>query len=220
MDKRQRNRTAILDVLGRLPGPINSKRLAETLAEAGYRLNERTVRLYLGELDAQGLTISQGRRGRMITEKGITELRAAQTIQRVGYLSARIDQMTYRMTFDLATRTGLVVVNTSIVQPRLLTACIDDVCSVFEKGFAMGDRVGVLAPGDCLGELTVPRDRIGLCTVCSITLNGVLLKHGVPTTSQFGGLLELRQVARRDLWRSSTTTAPVSIRWKCLSAAA
>jgi hypothetical protein len=29
-------------------------------------------------------------------------------------------------------------------------------------------------------------------TVCSITLNGVLLKHGIPTISRFGGLLELQ----------------------------
>ncbi len=34
---------------------------------------------------------------------------------------------------------------------------------------------------------------LGFCTVCSITLNGVLLKHGVPVTSRFGGLVELRQ---------------------------
>jgi repressor of nif and glnA expression len=192
MDKRQRNRTAILSALARMAGPANSRKLAGALAAAGYRLNERTVRLYLGELDQEGLTQSQGRRGRLITEKGVAELRAAQTMQRVGYLSARIDQMTYGMTFDLATRTGLVVVNTSVVHPRLLSTCIEDVCAVFDKGYAMGDRVGLLAPGDSLGELTVPKDRIGLCTVCSITLNGVLLKHGIPTASCFGGLLELR----------------------------
>jgi hypothetical protein len=33
---------------------------------------------------------------------------------------------------------------------------------------------------------------IGVGTVCSITLNGVLLKHGIPTVSRFGGLLELQ----------------------------
>ncbi len=32
---------------------------------------------------------------------------------------------------------------------------------------------------------------IGVGTVCSLTLNGVLLKHGIPTNSRFGGLLEL-----------------------------
>ena len=51
---------------------------------------------------------------------------------------------------------------------------------------------GILAPGEQIGSLTVPPDRIGFCSVCSITINGVLLKHGVPTTSRFGGLLELR----------------------------
>jgi repressor of nif and glnA expression len=33
---------------------------------------------------------------------------------------------------------------------------------------------------------------IGIGTVCSITLNGVLLANGIPTNSRFGGLLELR----------------------------
>jgi len=52
--------------------------------------------------------------------------------------------------------------------------------------------LALLGPGETVGGLCVPKDKVGLCTVCSITLNGVLLKHGVPTTSRFGGLLELR----------------------------
>ena len=156
-------------------------------------MSERTIRLYLNELDAEGLTESQGKRGRLITEKGLTELHAAQTLQRVGYLSAKIDQMTYAMTFDLATRTGQVVVNTSLVNPGQLAECMDDVCRVFAQGYAMGNRLALLAPGETLGEMTVPQDKVGFCTVCSITLNGVLLKHGIPTLSRFGGLLELRE---------------------------
>jgi HTH-type transcriptional regulator, global nitrogen regulator NrpRI len=100
--------------------------------------------------------------------------------------------MAYSMTFDMVTRTGLVVVNMSVVDPRHLAACQDDVCKVFSRGYAMGSLIGLLPPGERLGEWTVPPDRVGFCTVCSITLNGVLMKHGVPTTSRFGGLLELR----------------------------
>jgi repressor of nif and glnA expression len=192
MDKRERNRAAILSALSKAAGPANSTRLSRMLAGLGHKLSQRTVRLYLQEMDSQGLTVSLGRRGRMITERGIAELRAAQTVQRVGYLSARIDQMTYEMTFDLATRTGLVVVNTSLVNPHHLAAGLTKVCRVFERGYAMGHYVAILAPGESLGDLSVPEDRIGVCTVCSITLNGVLLKHGVPTASRFGGVLELR----------------------------
>ena len=64
MDKKERNRTAILRLLSRFEGPTNSKQLAERLEAAGFDLSEHTVRLYLGELDSQGLTVSRGRRGR------------------------------------------------------------------------------------------------------------------------------------------------------------
>ena len=189
--KKERNRAAILAALEKMDGPANSGRLAQYLAASGLSLSERTVRLYLRELDAEGLTVSRGKR-RAITEKGASELRASQTIRRVGYLSAKIDQMAYNMTFDLVTRTGLVVVNMSVVDPRHLAACQDKIRRVFDRGYAMGNLLALLAPGESLGDWTVPSDRLGVCTVCSITLNGVLLKHGVPTTSTFGGLLELR----------------------------
>lgn len=191
MEKKDKNRLAILSALSRLQAPISSARLTEFLTAGGNNLSERTVRLYLNELDGEGLTASHGKR-RMITEKGLAELEASQTLQRVGYLSARIDQMTSSMTFDLVTRTGLVVVNMSLVEPRQLAACADEIRKVFARGYAMGHLLGILSPGETLGQRVVPPDRIGVCTVCSITLNGVLLKHGVPTTSRFGGLLELR----------------------------
>ena len=33
---------------------------------------------------------------------------------------------------------------------------------------------------------------VGVGTVCSVTLNGVLLHHGIPVNSRFGGVLEVR----------------------------
>jgi len=191
MDKKDRNRAAILGALHKLGGPVSSASLMQFLAAAGHNLSERTVRLYLAQLDDEGLTASQGRR-RKITDRGLAELHATHTFQRVGCLSAKIDQMAYSMTFDLVTRTGLVVVNLSIVDPRQFAACLDTVQKVFARGYAMGSLVALLAPGESLGPATIPPDKIGFCTVCSITLNGVLMKHGIPTTSRFGGLLELR----------------------------
>jgi len=84
------------------------------------------------------------------------------------------------------------VVNMSLVDPRHLSACVDEIRKVFAHGYAMGTLLAILPPGASLGERVVPPDRLGVCTVCSITLNGVLLKHGVPTASRFGGLMELR----------------------------
>ncbi len=192
MDKTERNRLAILTALDKVPGPTSSARLMKMLGTMGLELSERTVRLYLNRLDAEGLTRRHGKRGRTISDEGRAELHAAQSLQRIGYLSAKIDQMTYAMSFDLATRTGRVVVNTSLVNPRHLAENVDRVRAVFAKGYAMGNRLALLGPGEEVGNLTVHKDKLAFCTVCSITINGVLLKHGIPTISRFGGLLELR----------------------------
>ncbi len=43
-----------------------------------------------------------------------------------------------------------------------------------------------------MSGIKIPPGITGFGTVCSLTLNGVLLAHGIPTHSSFGGLLELR----------------------------
>lgn len=192
-NRKERNRLVILKALRQEVRPITSVDLAAKLRAAGIDLSERSIRIYLSELGAEGLTQPHGRRGgHSITHRGMAEVHAARTLARVGYLSARIDQMTYRMSFDLHSRAGEVVVNASIVSPQRLAAAAEKVCQVFAQGYAMGNRIALLGPGQTLGGLTVPTDRVGFCTVSSITLNGVLLKHGIPTASRFGGLLELR----------------------------
>jgi len=192
MEKTERQRIEILQSLSRFAAPTSSAKIAECLAAAGCPLSERAVRWYLNQLTADGLAQARGRRGHVITERGLAELRGARVFERIGYLSAKIDQMAFRMTFDLATRTGSVVVNASLVDPDHLIAWADEISRAFAKGYAMGDRLAVLGPRETLGTLTVPEGKVGLCTVCSITFDGVLLRHGIPTTSRFGGLLQLR----------------------------
>lgn len=193
LSKREKRKIAILNTLRRHGEPLSSKRLAEVLSNDGFDVSERTVRLDLIELDEAGMTQNLGRRGRQINDKGLAELDASQTLERVGLLSAKIDRMSYRMSFDLTRRTGTVVLNLSLVRLEDLYHHLDNFQKVFEKGYAMGRLVTALAPGERLDEITVPEGMVGLGTVCSITLNGVLLKHGIPTTSRFGGLLELKK---------------------------
>lgn len=192
MDKVERNRLAILEVLEKTSSPLSAPRIAQLLAASSLPLSPRTVRLYLHQMEQEGLTHSFGKRGHLLTEKGRAEIHACQVPQRMGYLSARIDQLTYGMTFDLATRTGQVVVNTSLVRPQILVEHWEKIYQVFAKGYGMGNRLGLLGPGEQIAGMTVPPDKVAFCTVCSITINGILLKHGIPTISRFGGLLELR----------------------------
>ena len=191
-EKVKKKQLAILRVLANAEKPLSSARITEQLQGVGHEVSERTVRLYLADLDGEGLTEGLGRRGRRITEAGIDELSAARAYEKVGLLGAKIDKMTYGMDFDLTRRKGTVVINTSLIDRTHFEKAMPMVKRVFAAGYAMGTLMRLFAPGERIGAGTVPDDMVGVGTVCSITLNGVLLSHGIPVTSKFGGLLELR----------------------------
>jgi hypothetical protein len=62
----------------------------------------------------------------------------------------------------------------------------------FEAGLCVSELVAVASDGKRLGEVVVPTGKIGFATVCSITINGSLLKAGIPLESRFGGILQIR----------------------------
>jgi len=189
--KKENTRQLILSLLSEKGEPLGSVQITQLLKDDGLEISERSVRVYLSQLDEEGLTVSNGKKGRRITDKGRNELKTALLMNRVGYMSTKIDTMTYKMDFDLALRRGTVVINTAIVGREVLLSRLGNICRVFEQGYAMGRLVSLLRSGERIGEILVPQGMVGFCTVCSVTLNGVLLKHGIPTRSIFSGLLEL-----------------------------
>jgi repressor of nif and glnA expression len=192
-ERMERKRLSILRCLAYAPGALSSEQITEQLAGAGNEVSERTVRLYLHSMDKEGLTRYVSKHGRVITPIGRHELTQARIFDRVGFLSARIDQLTYGMTFDLAKRTGRIVVNLSLVPRCILKDAWPLMKRVYDAGFSMGKLVTLFAPGEQIGEIVVPKDCVGIGTVCSVTLNGILLRHGIPVASKFGGLLEVQR---------------------------
>lgn len=193
IEKMKKKELLIMNVLKNSKTPLASGKIAEELLLLGHEISERTVRLYLQSMDQDGLTIGNGKRGHQITALGLSELDSSKIFEKVGFLSAKIDQMTYQMNFDLNTTSGTVVINVTIVEPGQFAKNIPNINKVYADGYAMGHLITFLAPGESLGHINIPEGMIGVGTVCSITLNGVLLKHGIPTVSRFGGLLELRE---------------------------
>jgi repressor of nif and glnA expression len=62
----------------------------------------------------------------------------------------------------------------------------------FRAGLRVSDLVAIANEGENLGAVVVPEGKIGFGTVCSASINGVLLKAGVPTEFRFGGVLEIK----------------------------
>jgi len=191
-DKIEKKRLSILRILAENNHPISSQKITEYLTSRGYELSERTVRFYLLAMDREGLTKYVGRQGRQITDFGRSELSLSRVFEKVGFLNARIDEMTCLSNFDIKTRKGNVIVNTSVVAISDFEAAVEAMIPAFEAGFSMGDRVTILESGERSGLVDIPEDHVGICTVCSFNANGIFVQNGVPVQSQFGGLIEFR----------------------------
>jgi len=188
----ERKELAILKILSDSQEPQGARLIAQRLKDYGIDLRERAVRYHLKLMDERGLTQLVGRDGRLITERGINELGEALVRDKVGLAIARIELLAFRTNFNCEKGTGTVPVNVSFFQKSKLQKALQAMKPVFEAGLCVSDMVAIGYEGDQLGELNVPADRVGLATVCSIAINGTLLKAGVPTDSRFGGILQIR----------------------------
>ncbi|MBW1708383.1 MAG: DUF128 domain-containing protein [Deltaproteobacteria bacterium] len=191
-EKREKKRLAVLRILQGSNKPLSSSIINQQLLAMGHEVSERTVRLYLQQLDREGMTEILGKRGHRITERGLKELSVARAYEKVGYLAARIDQLTYNMDFNLVEKRGTVVINASIIEHDQLEQAVPLMKRVYSSGYAMGQLLTLFGPGERIGDVIVREESVGIGTVCSVTLNGVLLAHGIPTHSRFGGLLEVQ----------------------------
>jgi len=190
-DKMEKKRLAILRILHGADSPLSSPQITEILVSQGHDVSERTVRLYLMELDGAGLTSNFGKRGRTITERGIEELGSARAFEKVGFLAAKIDRLTYLMNFDISQCEGTVVINASLIERDRLEESSQLIEKVLAAGLGMGEMLTLFVAGERVGDIVIPEGFVGIGTVCSVTINGVLLSAGVPVHSRFGGLLEL-----------------------------
>ncbi|MFC1735991.1 DUF128 domain-containing protein [Candidatus Hydrogenedentota bacterium] len=194
MEPRTKRRMAsILRVLREAGEPAGGQFISEKLRLSGIDMNERTVRNYLAETDARGWTVNLRRRGRSLTEAGISELDSALIIDKVGFVSARADALAYEMTFDPYTGMGKVILNISTVAAEHARSAVTEILKVYKAELGMGRKLAVATAGHWIGDYQVPEGRFALGTICSMSLNGAFLQANIATTSRFGGLLQLEQ---------------------------
>jgi len=182
---------AILAIIGKAKQPIGSAEIALKLKELGFELSERTVRYYLKSMSEEGLIKIFWKEGRMITSKGREELSNARVSDKVGLMSSRIEAMAYLMDFDLARKQGAVILNISFLRAADYPEALKVMRPVFKKKLSMGDRVLVAKSGEEIGTLSVPKGKIAFGSLCSINLNGILLRHSLPVESKFGAVLQM-----------------------------
>lgn len=190
-NKTHRNMMAILRALRNAGRPLGANRLSIELQCGGTDLSERAVRAYLAHADARGWTQNLGRRGRSLTPEGRAELEGALVMDKVGFVSARVDALTYEMDFDPEQCKGTVILNVSTVALQDIRSAADQLIRVYDAGLGMGRLLAIGRPGESVGEVNAPKDRFVIGTICSVSINGLFLRAKTATRSRFGGLLQM-----------------------------
>lgn len=188
----ERKIVSILKVLSESPKPLGSITIARELERHGIFLSERAVRYHLRMTDERGYTQPLGRNGRMLTPQGLEELKIALAPEQVGFILAKLELLAFQTTFDLQKRTGQLPINTSLIDKNKFREALAVMRGIFKAGICVSELVAVASEGEKLGSAIIPKGKIGLATICSVAINGVLLKAGIPIQSKFGGILEIR----------------------------
>jgi repressor of nif and glnA expression len=188
----ERKTIAIMRILRDSPEPLGARVISHYLKDHGIELSERAVRYHLKLMDERGFTESVGRDGRLITQLGLEELESALVRDKVGFVASKIELLAYQTEFDLDKRQGKVPVNISFFPERQFKKAIDAMKGAFQAGICVSELIAIGRQGEKLGGIIVPQGKIGLATVCSVIINGTLLKAGVPMDSKFGGILQIK----------------------------
>lgn len=184
---------AILNVLGDSRGAIGSTTIAKRLKEKGVVLSERGIRYHLRLMDGKGFTqLTSQTDGRVITDDGRAEIKKALVTKKVGLVLSKIEILTFRTTIDLKKRAGLIPANLSFFQNEDFNRALKIMKPIFKAGLCASELVAIAHEGETIGNTTVPEGKTGLATICSVVVNGALLKASVPTDSKFGGILQIR----------------------------
>jgi repressor of nif and glnA expression len=153
-----------------------------------FVLSDRAVQYYLSYLDQMGFTEKVGNLGRILTKAGLDETDNALVGDRIGFIISKLEKLAYRTTFDPGTGTGEVAYNLTFVPEDNLEPVIrsfDEIrkagCGFFSS-FRIIDRDPRLPPG-----------YKGIATICSITMDGVLQRNGIPVKMAYGGRLAIEK---------------------------
>ena len=176
----------ILRILADRSKVLGAKTIAEELRKKGYDLGERAVRYHMRILDEKGFTERIGYSGRRITQEGIKELGKGLIYDQVDFIFSKFEDMMYHTTLNPKTGLGKVIVNTSTFDyDEKLMKIIKD---VFNHGIAVSPFIKINKPSPSGKH----ENKMEMETICGTTIDGMLLKAGIPVIPRYGGLVEIK----------------------------
>lgn len=114
------------------------------------------------------------------------------------FVHTRIEEYAMQVTYDPREGRGLVVYNLSLVPDTHLDDAISTMKETYRAGLCVSGLVRFIGAEESAGGFKIPEGQTGIVTVCSSTLDGILLRRGIPYNPIGGGIVEIEsRVPRR-----------------------
>lgn len=194
MSKSQEKIIEILRILDEYDKPVGARIVAKELKNRGYDLGERTIRYHMQILDEKGYTQRMGYSGRELTSLGRSQLKNELIYDHVDFVFSKFEEMIYETSLDEKAEKGNVIVNVSkiILDEGSLKDKKDNPVEIMKKAFSIGLCVSPLIDIEKKMQEDTARNEFLIKTICGTTIDGILLKHGIPSLPIYGGLLKIK----------------------------
>jgi len=210
-DDARRKEMEMLRILSEYDKPVGSTVVQKDLQKRGFFLGERTIRYHLQLLQTRGLIEGHSRDGRTITKEGLAELGNALAYQRVGFVLTDFLSMAFKATYNTQSEEGNVVANVSFVEKAFREDALAIVKALRRDSLLPAPYIKILDEGEDYLNISVPKGKIALFTVCNLTIDGVLMHTGIPLLMTYGGLVQFlkkRPIRFTELIAYDSTTIP------------
>jgi repressor of nif and glnA expression len=114
------------------------------------------------------------------------------------FTNHRIEEYALRVTYRPEEDTGTIIYNLSLIESHDVEFALSIMKEAHKTGITISDRILLAGPGEQVDGYIVPDGRHAVCTMCSITLDALLLRRGIPLNPIGGGIVEVDgRVAQR-----------------------
>lgn len=107
------------------------------------------------------------------------------------FVDHSIEDYAMKVTFDPVKGTGKVVYNLSLIKNEDFEYAVSILKDAYKTGVSVSGMVKFYNAGEKVTDFVIPEGCTAICTICSITFDGLLIKRGVPLNPIGGGVVEI-----------------------------
>ena len=107
------------------------------------------------------------------------------------FVNHNIEDFAIQVTFDPVAGEGKVVYNLSLIKNEDLDYAISVLKDANKTGISVSGMVKFFSSGEKVADFVIPKGCTGICTMCSITFDGLLIRRGIPINPIGGGVVEI-----------------------------